>query len=1070
MSEYSLVERLRRLVNERPDHVLYRFLTYISERDAWEIQDITASSVWQHALGIARTLKEKKVERGDRVVIFSMQDETTIYSIYGCVLAGVAFTIIPPPIDEGKVERFISVVKSCAPRALISNYRKERSANGGGSLTKRLLSEAFAKTVRMHRIYADRVEPDRNESLIIVPKQEDLIYLQYTSGSTSEPKGVCVTRRNLEKQLEQCDHAGDFNEGRLGSWVPFFHNLGLVVTIFMPAIMRAATVYFLSTTQFLNNPRLWVRMLSEFSLNLTVGPGSAYDACTRLFTPEEAKQYSLSHMTHLMNGSEYISAESVHRFNELFGLRPNAMAPGYGLAENVCLASFCMQDYRELHLDHAAFQDNRIVFSDDADAKPIVSIGTPVRDLTIAVGNPKTGAVYPELKVGEIFIAGDSVAKGYWGEHPANKNFHQRLHGYDMDFYKTGDLGFLYQGHVYLTGRIKEMLIVNGHNIYPSDLHAAIRVRIPALSGSSVGFFSFNDGTKERLIAVIESSSEADFAGLIARINTVIFERFGFSFYDILFVPYNSLPRTDNNKLQMGKTRKLYENGRLPLLYSSRTFRLSNAQHSGNIIERSFDKADEILLQVKSIFEHVLKVEQYSMHDTFLELGGDSLMGFELLTRMEEKFHIKLDLREILQDSSVAGITEYIHGVLSGKRSASKPVNLKEECVLDEGIRVRRPYPAPVEDCRKILLTGGTGFLGAHLIASLIRHYPKDGLEIHCLVRAKSTEHAKQRLIDNMKHYHCWEDSYEPYLYPVMGDFTAAQLGLSDPIYTFLSNRIEIVIQNGAMLNFVFPYEYLKATNVDGTVRTLQFSCDGRPKYYHFISSYSVYDTPDHLGKRVYENDPLKTCKGFSLAYSETKWVSEKLVGIAKRRGLKATIFRPGDIVGSSNGIWEVEDMVSRMIVGAIQMKSIPRTSYCTQMTPVDYVAEAIAYISRRPEAAGECFNVINPKPLSIRELIFHIRRMGYPIQYLPFLIWRKRLKKSSAEDNALAMLECLFEFGSENNPGILRHFTGRNTVYDTSHTDLLLNGTGISCPPVNRKMIAAYLRYFEKLGYIKKM
>ena len=306
-------------------------------------------------------------------------------------------------------------------------------------------------------------------------------------------------------------------------------------------------------------------------------------------------------------------------------------------------------------------------------------------------------------------------------------------------------------------------------------------------------------------------------------------------------------------------------------------------------------------------------------------------------------------------------------------------------------------------------------------------------------------------------------------MHPVIGDFSVYHLGLSDPIYTFLSNRIEIVIQNGALLNFIFPYEYLKPTNVDGTAHTLQFACDGNPKYYNFISSYSVYDTPNNLGKRVYENDPLKVSRGFSLAYSETKWVSEKLVGIAKSRGLKAAIFRPGDIVGTSNGIWAVEDMVSRMIVGIIQMKSVPRSSYRTHMTPVDYVAEAIAYISRRPEAAGETFNIVNPKPMSMRELVYQIRHCGYPIQYIPFLLWRRRLKAANSTSNSLAMLECLFESGTESNPGILRHFAGRNTSYDTSHTSLLLNATDIKCPPIDRKMIAAYLRYFEKNGYIRK-
>lgn len=1069
MNDYSVIDLLKKHVEQNPQHIIYRFLTYIPERDDWDIQEITFRSLYQRALGIAHVLQEKKIRRGDRVVIFSMQDDTTVYSILGCILAGVTFTVIPPPIDEGKAERFISVVKSCRPKALISNFSMEQAAGSSQSLAKRLAKEALFTALRMKRIYADQIGPYFYDDVIRRIGPEDLIYLQYTSGSTSAPKGVRITRRNLEKQLEQCDHAGDFHHGRLGTWVPFFHNLGLVVTILMPVCMESASVYFLSTLQFLSNPRLWVRMLSEFKLNLTVGPGSAFDACTRIFTREEADRYELSHMTHLMNGSEYISAASVHQFVSMFHLDPNSMTPGYGLAENTCLASFTMREYRELRLDQKAFQNNRVQFSNAPDAKAIVSIGRPVKDLTILVGSPKSGKVFPDLRIGEILISGDSVADGYWGNPPANRNFHIRMNGYPgREFYRTGDLGFLYDGHLYITGRRKEMLIVNGHNIYPNDLQILIRQKVPALAASTIGFFSVEKDGKERMICVIECNPEDDFEARISQVNAAVSEHFGFSFYDMVFVPFHALPRTDNNKLQTARAKTMYEENKLQVLHSSRSG-LSGGTPEGGLIDKSIDLADEVLQQVKSVFSHVLKIDHFSLTDSFLELGGDSLMGFELLNSIEQKFHVKLDFRALLRDSSVVGISNYLKAVMAGQIVLQKSSNLADECRLDPQICVTSDYSTGIGACNKILLTGATGFLGAHLIDALIRRYPRNGLEIHCLVRADSAEDGRQRLIRNMKHYHLWKDSYDRYLYPVIGDLSSRHLGIPDPQYIYLSNRIQTVIHNGALLNFVFPYEYLKPTNVGGTVETLRFACDGQPKYYQFISSYSVYDTPNNVGKRVYENDPLLHSKGFSLAYSETKWVSEKLVGIARRRGLKATVYRPGDITGASNGIWAVEDMVSRIIVGIIQMKCIPRTSYCMHMTPVNYVADAIACISRKPESVNEAFNIINPKSVPIRELVAQIRKCGYPVQYVPFLLWRHRLKQADSKDNSLAVLECLFESGTETNPGILRHFTGIDTTYDTSQTSLLLNGSGIRCPAIDRKMIAAYLRYFEKLGYIHK-
>ena len=770
-----------------------------------------------------------------------------------------------------------------------------------------------------------------------------------------------------------------------------------------------------------------------------------------------------------MNGSEFISAKTVEKFSRMFRLSPNAMAPGYGLAENVCLATFASQDYRTLKLDYEAYQKNCAVLvteeKEGEQVKEIVSVGAPVKDLNLVIANPKTKKPYPDLHIGEIFISGDSVANGYWGNLKENANFRVRLEGYDRNFYKTGDLGFLYEGHLYITGRIKEMLIINGHNIFPSDLQALIIQKVPALATTAFGFFSTNDGDKEHVIAVVESTPEEDFQKRVGQINAAVSERFGFSFYDIIFVPRSAIPRTDNGKLQMLKARDLYQQSKLQLLHSSHAYRTGSAETT--IIDKSIDKADEILLQVKSVFEKVLNIEQYNLTDSFLELGGDSLMGFELVSKIEERFHVKLDLREVLLDSSVSGVANYVRQVLTGGKGTSKAVNLEQECHLDPAISPSGAYETAPQDCRNILLTGATGFLGAQLIRAILTQYPKEGLHLYCLVRADSEEAGLERLIKNMEHYECWKEEYRGFLHPVIGDLSTEKFGLSDEQWQELAQTIEVIYHNGALLNFIFPYEFLKETNVHGTVETLRLACAGQPKYYHYVSSYSVYDTPNNKGKRVYENDPLNTARGFSLAYSETKWVSEKLVGIAQKRGLHTVIYRPGDITGASNGIWEMDDMVSRMIVGTIQMQAIPRTSYCMHMTPVDFVADAICCISRKPEAMDQAFNLVNPAPVPVKKAVSYIRAHGYPVRYISFGAWKSKLKQATASENALTLLACLFESGTDANPGVLRHFIGKDTIYDCTKANVLLNQSGISCPPVDEKLFGAYLNYFKKNGWI---
>ncbi|MCR5666986.1 MAG: thioester reductase domain-containing protein [Eubacterium sp.] len=1065
LSSSNIIELLEKHAKEDPNLVIYRFVDY--ENGEFHFQDCTNRLIFRKSLEMAHELKRKGLKKGDRAVIFSMQDFGTVYAVLGCMMAGVVFTLIPPPLDENKVTRFISVLKSCRPKALISNYALEQESDT--KLTARLLKDAFFNVITLKRIYTDRLMPYKKTDVIAPQEPGDLVYLQYTSGSTSAPKGVMIRRSQLMHQMQQCDDVYDFSTSRLATWVPFFHNLGLVITVLMPLCVNGAVIYHINTMQFLSNPKIWIKLMNQYRCNLTVGPGSAFEACTKIFSPDEAAKIDLSCATHFMNGSEFVSPETIAKFREMFHVPYLAAAPGYGLGECVCLASVASLDYKVLRVDYDAYQKNKIILTDAPDAKEIVSLGKPVTGLKVIAVNPKTRKTYGDLHIGEICLQGPNVASGYWGKIPDNKNFHFRLSDQEGDFYRTGDLGFLYEGNLYITGRIKEMFIINGHNIYPSDLLGYLQKHSPSITANALGFFSISDGKKERIYAVMECEDTNNYVNYASRINSLIAKQFEFSFYDILFVPKNAIPRTDNSKLQMLKTRALFEKKELPILFSYRTSNHSSytsSAPSSDANGSAEDKNDAIFTKVKDIYDRILKLDSYNVHDSFLELGGDSLMGFELLNKIEEDFGIKMDFRELLADASVYGVSNYIRRVLSGKQTTAKPIDLKDECHLDLNIRPNGGYEKTPLECRKIFLTGASGFLGSNLIKAFIQEYPHDELEIYCHIRAENVEKGFAKIKDRMIHFGCWNEAYARFIHPVIGDLTKPNLGIAPEVYNELTDKIEVVYHNGALLNFVYPYSYLKNTNVYGTIEALRFACDKKPKYFHFISSYSVFDTPDNLGKFVTESQPLNTSSGFSLAYSETKWVSEKLVEIAAKRGLKTAIYRPGDITGGKNGIWNLEDMVSRIIVGCIQLGCIPFAIYELHMTPVDYIARAIAHISQKEEAISKNFHLINPVPLPLGKLVTAIRRCGYPLHYTTFRRWKKKLDEAQ-NTNVLAMLDCLFTKGNETNPGILRHFTGRNTKYSTANTAMLLGDSGITCPVVGTKYISKYLHYFKSRGYL---
>jgi acyl-CoA synthetase (AMP-forming)/AMP-acid ligase II len=338
----SVLEYLYMGVKRNPDRCVFNFLD--CSREPFGVQQISVKQLYDKSRDMAATLKKKGAKKDDRAIIFSMQDAGTVYAILGCMMEGVIFTVIPPPIDEAKLARFISALKSCKPKFLISNYALEHESKRG--IIKSLLKKAFIRVISLKRIYTDQISTYETYNPFRTCKKDDLVYLQYTSGSTSEPKGVMVTNENLLSCLNNCNKAFDFAHGcNIASWVPFYHNIGLIVTIFIPLLAETGTAYFIPTLQFLQKPTIWLKTISDFKINITVAPNSAYEVCTKLISKEEAKQYNLSHVTLLINGSEFVYAHTIEKFCDLFNIPQKTFAAGYGLSECVCVTTISLLSY-----------------------------------------------------------------------------------------------------------------------------------------------------------------------------------------------------------------------------------------------------------------------------------------------------------------------------------------------------------------------------------------------------------------------------------------------------------------------------------------------------------------------------------------------------------------------------------------------------------------------------------------------------------------------------------------------------------------------------------------------------
>lgn len=470
----------------------------------------------------------------------------------------------------------------------------------------------------------------------------------------------------------------------------------------------------------------------------------------------------------------------------------------------------------------------------------------------------------------------------------------------------------------------------------------------------------------------------------------------------------------------------------------------------------------EVEKEVAALFCEQLGEKEVDAESNFLDLGGDSLKIMAVITVLESRFGVELNPREVLLEPTAKKISALV--VSAADKNVQTPeaqsVDLRKEAVLPDGICKIGEYDFEAEESRNIFITGATGFLGAFLVKDLLEKNSE--ITVYCLTRCRDGYDGLERIKANMLAFNCWNNAFRKRIIAVKGDLSQKRLGMSQSDWETSAQKTDMIFHCGAVLNFLYPYSALKSANVCSTVEVLKLACEKRMKYVNYVSSYSVYDNPSHFGKNVLEDDELASPDGYFLGYSETKWVSEKLIGQARDKGIKAKIYRPGDITGTKkDGIWAVRDLTSRMIIGCIQMKTVPIVEMPLNFTPVDYVGAAIARIAFLNDGWDKAYNIINPNIGSATELLKAIYESKKFVLPVPYPIWKQMLKKSKLASNALKILSCLFDDGGEGDI-ITRHME-KQPIYDMFNTRSALAGLGIECAAMDTELLKSYISYFKK-------
>lgn len=369
-----------------------------------------------------------------------------------------------------------------------------------------------------------------------------------------------------------------------------------------------------------------------------------------------------------------------------------------------------------------------------------------------------------------------------------------------------------------------------------------------------------------------------------------------------------------------------------------------------------------------------------------------------------------------------------------------------------------------VKSARKILLTGATGFLGAFLLDELLS---RTTAEVVCLVRAGDELSAKRRVLKNLSRYSLAPLNAAERIRVVPGDFSKPHLGLSTEEYQKLAKDIDVIYHLGADVNLALPYESLRATNVGGVVEILRLAAHTRTKPVHLTTTYAVHITDENRGQQISEADPLPPFEKLLYGYGQTKWVGEQLVRTARQRGIPVTIYRPGNITGhSQTGSSKTGDLLHTTVLICLRLGAAPERDVEFDVTPVDYVAQAMMELSLQPNSSGQDFHLTNPVPMQTRALNNWMQHSGLGVELVPYSVWRDRLLtwgQTMGSDDLRILTDILAPRALAEDEATAVH-----PQYDTSRTESRLAGTSIECPRPDTQLFNTYLSYLRRMKLIE--
>jgi len=1020
---------------------------------------------------------ETPLQRGDRVALVYSPGLEMVASFVACVRIGLIPVPIPPvtSVAKGAASRLRSVMVDSQAALALTDSSLGSAPPGRGELGDHTDAEDPLAALGIQRLATDRLQGVARGGTIDNPTQ--ILFLQYTSGSTGAPKGVVVSHQNV---IHNC-HSTIDHQAIGVSWLPQFHDMGLV-GYYLFQVVTGGTTYGFSPLDFLRRPALWLQTLSRYKATYTSSPNFGFEYC---LSPErvpdgQLEGLDLSSIQVFMNASEPVRPSTYRSFLERFakyGLRPAAHVAAYGLAENTLAVA--TSGRRSVKIDRQSLHARTVVMAvEDTPLDQqleLVSCGKPLDGVHVRIVDPDIGEAVGGGGIGEIWIAGRSKCHAYWNKPELSEQvFDNSITSDSSDgqaYLRTGDLGFLREGELFVCGRLKDIIILRGRNYYPEDLEAAVERASEKIQLGSVAAFRGQDG-EERLIVVVGLRNPGDPPHPDEVTSSLRAHGYGGP-HTIVFVRRQAIRRTTSGKVARSLTRDKWLDGSLRTIET-------------HMRDGDATRLDGLhTLDVQSHYERFLEAYALSGDENARpdEIGLDSLATAELLVILERAV-VQADAHDLqetlhmplLQRLTISEISSLVRGFQEGsvdwavslranlnemkrERDESEAAAMRKDALLElQGVGT---VPRAACTFNHVLLTGATGFLGPFLLRSLLA---QTSATYTVLMRAEDPSAARERLTTAVKAAGLYDlrtaEFFNSRVRVICGDLASLRLGLSDRAWSQLAETIDTIVHNAAWVNYILDYHALQPSNVEATRELIRLACASHRKQFHFVSSTTIFGWS---GKRnLLEGDSNSDMSALDFGYAQTKWVSEQLVLQAREQGIDARIYRPAFLTASTSGFGHSTDIVVRLLSFMIKYGVAPNADIQLSFMPVDIAAHNMAAVMNT-ESQEPVFHVTVDEYFNIVDLTMQISRdYGILFRYVDLEEFSREVKRlCCVADPIFPLVD--FVARAHSKVVVMEHKRYRNTAFR-----LALKQSGAGLPDARLQETVSFLMaHLRSLGVL---